>query len=88
MTELPRQTQTEQGTPVQQPDGGSPEENADRDRTAGKNRDFDATGTSINQGHGHPREERGHTEHGAVEQGDGSPGLPGGDRGQGGAPEK
>lgn len=29
------------------------------DRTAGTNRDFDETGESQNQGHGHPREERG-----------------------------
>ena len=27
-------------------------------RTAGTNRDFDETGESENQGHGHPREER------------------------------
>ena len=27
-------------------------------RTAGENRDFDETGASKNQGHGHPREER------------------------------
>ena len=27
--------------------------------TGGTNRDADASGTSINQGHGHPREERG-----------------------------
>jgi hypothetical protein len=27
--------------------------------TRGTNRDADETGTSINQGHGHPREERG-----------------------------
>jgi hypothetical protein len=29
------------------------------DRTAGTNRDFDETDESRNQGHGHPREERG-----------------------------
>ena len=29
------------------------------DRTAGTNRDFDETGEARNQGHGHPREERG-----------------------------
>ena len=28
-------------------------------RTRGKNRDFDESGESKNQGHGHPREERG-----------------------------
>ena len=28
-------------------------------RTAGKNRDADASGTSRNEAHGHPREERG-----------------------------
>lgn len=27
-------------------------------RTAGTNRDFDDSGESANQGHGHPREER------------------------------
>jgi hypothetical protein len=33
---------------------------ADRSRrTAGENRDFDDSGESKNQGHGHPREERG-----------------------------
>jgi hypothetical protein len=30
-----------------------------RSKTAGTNRDFDETGESANQGHGHPREERG-----------------------------
>jgi hypothetical protein len=30
-----------------------------RTRTAGTDRDFDETGESANQGHGHPREERG-----------------------------
>jgi hypothetical protein len=29
------------------------------ERTAGTDRDFDETGESRNQGHGHPREERG-----------------------------
>ena len=28
-------------------------------RTEGTNRDFDESGESANQGHGHPREERG-----------------------------
>jgi hypothetical protein len=32
------------------------------DRTSGTNRDFDETGESANQGHGHPREERGTSE--------------------------
>lgn len=27
-------------------------------RTSGTNRDFDESGESVNQGHGHPREER------------------------------
>jgi hypothetical protein len=36
---------------------GSPDKH--RDRTAGTNRDFDETDESRNQGHGHPREERG-----------------------------
>lgn len=30
-----------------------------RSKTEGTNRDFDETGESRNQGHGHPREERG-----------------------------
>ena len=30
-----------------------------RGKTEGTNRDFDASGQSENQGHGHPREERG-----------------------------
>ena len=30
-----------------------------RSKTAGTNRDFDESGESRNQGHGHPREERG-----------------------------
>lgn len=30
-----------------------------RSKTEGTNRDFDESGTSDNQGHGHPREERG-----------------------------
>ena len=28
-------------------------------KTAGTDRDFDESGESVNQGHGHPREERG-----------------------------
>lgn len=41
----------------------SPQKNADkqqhRSKTEGTNRDFDASGESDNQAHGHPREERG-----------------------------
>jgi hypothetical protein len=36
-----------------------PSERKHSDRTAGTNRDFDETGESRNQRHGHPREERG-----------------------------
>ncbi|HEX6134314.1 MAG TPA: hypothetical protein VFZ24_10125 [Longimicrobiales bacterium] len=32
---------------------------AHRSKTEGTNRDFDESGTSDNQAHGHPREERG-----------------------------
>jgi hypothetical protein len=32
---------------------------AHRSKTEGTNRDFDESGESDNQGHGHPREERG-----------------------------
>ena len=34
-------------------------------RTAGTNRDFDEAGESRNQGHGHPREERGGSDSGS-----------------------
>jgi hypothetical protein len=41
--------------------GGGREQSTDRQQsggTAGTNRDFDESGESRNQGHGHPREER------------------------------
>lgn len=44
-----------------QPDAPPREEERDaggRSRTAGKDRDFDESGESKNQGHGHPRERR------------------------------
>ena len=55
----------ERSTGVQHPrDGGNEEQNrgaefgtAER-ATRGTNRDFDESGESANQGHGHPREER------------------------------
>lgn len=36
-----------------------PSQREHSDRTAGTNRDFDESGEAVNQGHGHPREERG-----------------------------
>ena len=42
-----------------QDDPGQREAARRSSRTAGENRDFDETGESKNQGHGHPREERG-----------------------------
>jgi hypothetical protein len=54
--------------PRQEREGGklttpdSPPKQASRkqdSKTAGTNRDFDESGESVNQGHGHPREERG-----------------------------
>ena len=38
---------------------GSHENGPKHKRTAGKDRDFDESGESRNEGHGHPREERG-----------------------------
>ena len=38
---------------------GQPDREEQRSRTAGTNRDFDESGESRNQGHGHPRAERG-----------------------------
>lgn len=66
MTDLKRTTQSEGNTQLGrvQPDGGGNEENTGREfgaseaATRGTNRDADESGTSKNQGHGHPREER------------------------------
>ena len=41
--------------PGKNEDGGAPD---GRSGTAGTNRDFDESGESKNEGHGHPREER------------------------------
>ena len=39
--------------------GGRNDDDRNSSKTAGTNRDFDETRESANQGHGHPREERG-----------------------------
>lgn len=48
---------TPQGDPGEHNQGG--EFGAREPGTAGTDRDLDRSGTSVNQGHGHPREERG-----------------------------
>ena len=66
MADLKRTTQTEGGartgmTPEgdQGPDNERAEFGTSDAGTRGTNRDADDSGTSKNQGHGHPREERG-----------------------------
>lgn len=68
MTDLKKQEQSGGGNS----EGIGPQRGADQDQpenegadfgtsergTRGTNRDFDNSGESINQGHGHPREER------------------------------
>lgn len=67
MTDLKRGEQRGTGATggISHPTGDSDENNrgaefgtSDR-ATRGTNRDADASGESVNQGHGHPREERG-----------------------------
>jgi hypothetical protein len=55
MTE-PREREGGQVRPSDGPRQGTSREHASR--TEGTNRDFDSSGESENQGHGHPREER------------------------------
>ena len=63
MTDLKKGVQRAGG--VEHPRGSESEENRGADfgsrepGTAGTNRDADRSGASKNQGHGHPREERG-----------------------------
>lgn len=57
MTDLKRDVQDDRGIkkrviPKTQPP------RVNRARTEGEDRDFDESGRSVNQGHGHPREER------------------------------
>ncbi|HEX2094671.1 MAG TPA: hypothetical protein VHG28_19860 [Longimicrobiaceae bacterium] len=67
MTDLRRTTQTGSGpfNTGQSPSQGEGESNEGADfgtserATRGTDRDADSTGESKNQGHGHPREERG-----------------------------
>lgn len=67
MTDLKKGVQRGNGATggVAQPDGDSGEENRGAEfgtserATRGTNRDADRSGESKNQGHGHPREERG-----------------------------
>lgn len=57
MTDLKRDVQDHRGI-KKQPTRRTMERSPGRSRTAGTDRDFDETGQSDNQGHGHPREER------------------------------
>ncbi len=56
MTDLKRHVEDEHGVSKEMP--ARQERQKGRSRTAGTDRDFDDSGTSENQGHGHPREER------------------------------
>lgn len=62
MTDPRKETSGGQVTPGSSRKGtdrDSAGQNRDNERTSGTNRDFDESGESMNQGHGHPREERG-----------------------------
>jgi hypothetical protein len=59
MTDLKRHREGEHGVSKAAPEKQQEQqEQQGQSRTAGTNRDFDESGTSDNQGHGHPREER------------------------------
>lgn len=56
MTELKRDVQDDRGIKKRVTAATQPPR-VDRERTAGEDRDFDESGVSRNQAHGHPREE-------------------------------
>lgn len=56
MTDLKRTVQGDGGVAKEPGQHGSERDGSSR--TAGTNRDFDESGTTENQGHGHPREQR------------------------------
>lgn len=59
MTDLKRDVQDDHGV-KKKPTRETMPPQPEPDRTAGTDRDFDRSGESKNQGHGHPREKRGH----------------------------
>ncbi|HLU25685.1 MAG TPA: hypothetical protein VKZ58_08255 [Longimicrobiales bacterium] len=89
MTNLKRSVRDDRGIEKQRPADLPPRRRPQRSRTAGTNRDFDATGVAANPGHGHPREERraasrpGARDRAAVETGRTPKKLPGSRTGQG-----
>jgi hypothetical protein len=60
MSDPGRERDEGQVKPTDAQEGASQHDNSrnDSSRTEGTNRDFDDSGESRNQGHGHPREER------------------------------